>query len=60
MLLFVQYLNIKLMFYFLHTGTLLLAASQANNSDLLWSVGPDSFPFQNQLMETHVSQQWET
>lgn len=36
-------------------GTLLLVASQSEDSDLLWTVSNDSFPFQVQLMEAHVS-----
>lgn len=36
-------------------GTLLLVASQSEDTDLLWTVSNDSFPFQVQLMEAHVS-----
>lgn len=36
-------------------GTLLLVASQSEDSDALWTVSNDSFPFQVQLMEAHVS-----
>lgn len=36
-------------------GTLLLVASQSEDSDILWTVSNDSFPFQGQLMEAHVS-----
>lgn len=36
-------------------GTLLLVASQSEDSDLLWTVSNNSFPFQVQLMEAHVS-----
>lgn len=34
-------------------GTLLLVASQSEDTDLLWTVSNDSFPFQVQLMEAH-------
>ncbi|XP_013406007.1 nuclear pore complex protein Nup155 [Lingula anatina] len=36
-------------------GTLLLAASQSEDNDLLWALSPDTFPFQSQLMETTAS-----
>lgn len=35
-------------------GTLLLMSSQNEDSDMLWVINSDSFPFQKQLMETHV------
>ncbi|XP_022087297.1 nuclear pore complex protein Nup155-like [Acanthaster planci] len=36
-------------------GALLLCASQGEDSDLLWCLNPDSFPFQRSLMETQVT-----
>ncbi|XP_038049552.1 nuclear pore complex protein Nup155-like isoform X2 [Patiria miniata] len=36
-------------------GTLLLCASQNEESDQLWCLNPDSFPFQRSLMETQVT-----
>ena len=35
-------------------GTLLVCSSQSEDSDMLWTLSADSFPFQKQLMETQV------
>ncbi|XP_052776486.1 nuclear pore complex protein Nup155-like isoform X2 [Mya arenaria] len=45
--------NIHMAYY--QQGCMLLMASQSENSDLLWTVGSDSFPFHNQLMESHTT-----
>ncbi|KAK3595250.1 hypothetical protein CHS0354_010857 [Potamilus streckersoni] len=37
------------------TGTLLLVASQGENSNLLWTISNDSFPFQTHLMESQTT-----
>ncbi|KAK2140069.1 hypothetical protein LSH36_1494g00009 [Paralvinella palmiformis] len=34
-------------------GTLMLAASQSEDSDLLWTIASDAFPFKKHLQETH-------
>ena len=34
---------------------LVLSASKTEDKDNLWLVDPDLFPFQNTLMESHVS-----
>lgn len=31
-----------------------MVASQSEENDLLWTINSDSFPFQSQLMESHV------
>ena len=31
-----------------------MVASQSEENDLLWTINSDSFPFQTQLMESHV------
>ncbi|XP_064606018.1 nuclear pore complex protein Nup155-like [Liolophura sinensis] len=36
-------------------GSLLLASSITENEDLIWATSCDSFPFQNQLMETQTT-----
>ncbi|XP_033636336.1 nuclear pore complex protein Nup155-like [Asterias rubens] len=36
-------------------GTMLLCCSQTEESDHLWCLNPDSFPFQRSLMETQVT-----
>jgi len=38
-----------------YLGTLMLAASQSEDSDLLWTIASDAFPFKKHLQETHVS-----
>ena len=38
-------------------GLLVLSASKTEDKDNLWLVDPDLFPFQNTLMESHVSLQ---
>ncbi|XP_052257804.1 nuclear pore complex protein Nup155-like [Dreissena polymorpha] len=43
--------NVHMAYY--KQGCMLLMASQGESSDLLWTIGSDSFPFQNQLMESH-------
>ncbi|KAL3869881.1 hypothetical protein ACJMK2_042508 [Sinanodonta woodiana] len=35
-------------------GTLLLVSSQGENSDVLWTISNDSFPFQSHLMESQT------
>jgi len=40
---------------FHNKGTLLLVSSQNKDSDILWTISPDSFPFQKQLMEAHTT-----
>lgn len=35
-------------------GVLLMAASETEDSDILWCVNHDSFPFKKPLMETQV------
>ena len=34
--------------------TLLLVSTQTEDSDVLWTMSTDSFPFQSQLMEAQV------
>ncbi|XP_060081127.1 nuclear pore complex protein Nup155-like [Ylistrum balloti] len=36
-------------------GTLLLVSSQSEESDAMWTISGDSFPFQNQLMEAQTT-----
>ena len=36
-------------------GTLLLVSTQTEDSDVLWTMSTDSFPFQSQLMEAQVT-----
>lgn len=35
-------------------GVLLMAASETEDSDILWCINHDSFPFKKPLMETQV------
>lgn len=35
-------------------GVLLMAASETEDSDVLWCINHDSFPFKKPLMETQV------
>ncbi|XP_071953322.1 nuclear pore complex protein Nup155-like [Antedon mediterranea] len=35
-------------------GTVLLCASETEDSDVLWCISPDAFPFEQKLMETYV------
>ncbi|KAL5017128.1 hypothetical protein ScPMuIL_006717 [Solemya velum] len=37
---------------FYKKGSMLLISSQSEDNDLLWTISSDSFPFQNQLMES--------
>ena len=37
------------------TGCMLLLSSQTEDSDVMWTISGDTFPFQSQLMEAHVS-----
>lgn len=36
-------------------GVLLMAASETEDSDILWCINHDSFPFKKPLMETQVT-----
>ena len=36
-------------------GTVFLAAGQSEDSDILWTISSDAFPFQRQLRETQVN-----
>ncbi|XP_067677422.1 nuclear pore complex protein Nup155-like isoform X1 [Haliotis asinina] len=38
-----------------HRDTLMLVAPQNDDNDMLWAISSDSFPFQNQLMETQMT-----
>ncbi|KAL4235731.1 hypothetical protein ACF0H5_004123 [Mactra antiquata] len=45
--------NVHMAYY--KQGCMILLSSQGENRDLMWTVGSDSFPFQNQLMESHTA-----
>ncbi|CAC5400979.1 NUP155 [Mytilus coruscus] len=45
--------NVHMAYY--KKGSLLLVSSQTEDSDLLWTMSPDSFPFQSQLMEAQTT-----
>lgn len=47
--------NIMVCFFFHPAGVLLMAASESEDSDILWCINHDSFPFKKPLMETQVS-----
>jgi len=41
----------------LTVGNMLMASSQTDDVDLLWTISPDCFPFQSQTMEAQVNEQ---
>ncbi|XP_060597073.1 nuclear pore complex protein Nup155-like [Ruditapes philippinarum] len=45
--------NVHMAYY--KQGCMILLSSQGENRDLMWTIGSDSFPFQNQLMESHTT-----
>ena len=46
--------GVDVMSIFVMAGVLLMAASETEDSDLLWCINHDSFPFKKPLMEAQV------
>lgn len=50
-----MYLIYKCILFKSPLGVLLMAASETEDSDILWCINHDSFPFKKPLMETQVT-----